>query len=34
MQTQKNDIRETILEAAREEFLEQGFKETSMRTIA
>lgn len=34
MQTQKEDIRKKILKVAREEFLEQGFKDTSMRIIA
>lgn len=34
MQIQKTDIRHTILKAAREEFLDKGFKDTSMRTIA
>ncbi len=34
MQTQKDDIRKTILSVARKEFIEKGFKVTSMRTIA
>lgn len=34
MQTQKDDIRRTILQVARAEFSEKGFKDTSMRTIA
>lgn len=34
MQTQKKDIRKKILEVARTEFLDKGFKNASMRTIA
>lgn len=34
MQIQKPDIRKIILEVARIEFIENGFKNTSMRTIA
>jgi TetR/AcrR family transcriptional regulator, cholesterol catabolism regulator len=34
MQIQKEDIRKVILKVAREEFLEKGFKDTSLRTIA
>lgn len=34
MQIKKDDIRKTILGAAREEFSEKGFKDASMRTIA
>ncbi|MCK4407016.1 MAG: TetR/AcrR family transcriptional regulator [Bacteroidales bacterium] len=34
MQTQKKDIRKTILEVSMREFLEHGFKDASMRTIA
>ena len=34
MQTQKTDIRKVILEIAKTEFLEKGFKNASMRTIA
>ncbi len=34
MQTKKTDIQETILEVARELFLEHGYRKTSMRTIA
>jgi len=34
MQIQKEDIRRIILKIAREEFIEKGFKDTSMRTIA
>ena len=33
-QVQKEDIRRIILQAARGEFLQKGFKDTSMRTIA
>ncbi|MBR6236410.1 MAG: helix-turn-helix transcriptional regulator, partial [Firmicutes bacterium] len=33
-QVQKDDVRETILESAREEFLEHGFEGSSMRRIA
>ncbi|PIE99780.1 MAG: TetR family transcriptional regulator, partial [Maribacter sp.] len=34
MQIQKTDIRKTILEVARRSFLENGYRKTSMRTIA
>lgn len=34
MQIQKDNIRKVILEVARKEFLEHGFKNTSMRVIA
>lgn len=34
MQTQKDDIRKVILQAARHEFMTNGFKDASMRTIA
>lgn len=34
MQIQKDDIRNIILKVAREEFVDKGFKDTSMRTIA
>ncbi|WP_321480593.1 TetR/AcrR family transcriptional regulator [uncultured Bacteroides sp.] len=34
MQRQKDDIRKVILKIARKEFIEKGFKDTSMRTIA
>lgn len=34
MQIQKEGIRKTILEVTREEFIKNGFKNTSMRTIA
>ncbi len=34
MQTQKDNIRKVILEVAHSEFMEKGFKDTSMRTIA
>ena len=34
MQTQNDDIRKRILEAAEKEFLEKGFKGASMRSIA
>jgi AcrR family transcriptional regulator len=34
MQFQKNDIKKVILREAREEFMEKGFKDASMRTIA
>ncbi len=34
MQTQKDDIRKNILEVARKQFQENGFKDTSMRKIA
>ncbi len=34
MQTQKTDIRKVILEVSKREFLEHGFKDASMRTIA
>ncbi len=34
MQVQKKDIRKTILKAAREDFLQHGFKDSSMRRIA
>lgn len=34
MQIQKDDIRKTILEVARKDFLDKGFKNVSMRTIA
>jgi len=34
MQIQKTDIRKQILKAARNEFLEKGFKDASMRSIA
>ena len=34
MQTQKNNIRYTVLKTARREFLQKGFKDASMRTIA
>ncbi len=34
MQTQKTDIRKVILDVAKAEFIEHGFKDTSMRTIA
>ncbi len=34
MQTKKANIQETILEVARELFLEHGYRKTSMRTIA
>jgi AcrR family transcriptional regulator len=34
MQTQKDNIRKVILEVARSEFMEKGFKDTSMRSIA
>jgi AcrR family transcriptional regulator len=34
MQIKKDDIRKVILEVATEEFLEKGYKKTSMRTIA
>lgn len=34
MQIQKDDIRKNILKTARKEFLENGFKDTSMRSIA
>lgn len=34
MQTQKQDIRKVILEVARAEFIEYGFKNASMRIIA
>ena len=34
MQTKKQDIRKIIIEVARTEFLEEGFKNASMRTIA
>ena len=33
-QVQKEDIRRIILQAARGEFLQKGFKDTSMRTIS
>ncbi len=33
-QTQKHKIRSTILQAASEEFMKKGFKDTSMRAIA
>ena len=33
-QVQKDDVRETILDSAREEFLEHGFEGSSMRRIA
>ncbi len=34
MQIQKDDIRKIILQVARKEFFDNGFKDTSMRTIA
>jgi TetR/AcrR family transcriptional regulator, cholesterol catabolism regulator len=34
MQVQKEDIKNDVLKAARKEFLEKGFKGSSMRTIA
>jgi len=34
MQMQKKDIRNIILKVARKEFIDRGFKDTSMRTIA
>ena len=34
MQTKKSDIRKVILEVSKKEFLEHGFKDASMRTIA
>ena len=34
MQTKKTDIRKVILEVSEKEFLEHGFKDASMRTIA
>ncbi|MCG6190269.1 TetR/AcrR family transcriptional regulator [Maribellus maritimus] len=34
MQIQKEDIRKIILKAARKEFIENGFKDASMRSIA
>jgi TetR/AcrR family transcriptional regulator, cholesterol catabolism regulator len=34
MQIQKEDVRKVILKVAREEFLEKGFKDTFIRTIA
>lgn len=34
MQTQKTDIRKVILVVSKKEFLEHGFKDASMRTIA
>lgn len=34
MQTKKEDIRKNILEVARKQFLQKGFKNTSMRKIA
>ena len=34
MQIQKDDIRKNVLIAAREEFLNKGFKDSNMRTIA
>ncbi len=34
MQTQKSDIRKTILRAARIDFMEKGFKDSSMRSIS
>ena len=34
MQIKKDNILENVLAAAREEFLEKGFKDTNMRTIA
>lgn len=34
MQFQKDDIRKTILQVARHEFIAKGFKDASMRTIA
>jgi hypothetical protein len=34
VQIQKKDIRKVILEVSRKEFLEHGFKDASMRTIA
>lgn len=34
MQTKKEDIRMTILECARDEFMNHGYKDASMRTIA
>ncbi len=34
MQVQKKDIRDKILTTARKEFLEKGYRKTSMRTIA
>ena len=34
MQVKKEDLRESILEAAQKEFLNKGFKSASMRTIA
>ncbi|PIE87587.1 MAG: TetR family transcriptional regulator [Bacteroidetes bacterium] len=34
MQVQKTNIRQTILQSARHEFLEHGFKDASMRRIA
>lgn len=34
MQIQKDDVRKSIMEVARKEFLKNGFKNTSMRTIA
>ncbi len=34
MQIQKDDIRKTILQISRKEFIDNGFKNTSMRTIA
>ncbi|MBI9065508.1 MAG: TetR/AcrR family transcriptional regulator [Marinilabiliaceae bacterium] len=34
MQTQKDNIRQITLDEARREFLDNGFKDTSMRTIA
>lgn len=34
MQTQKSDIRKTILQVAKQEFLTLGFKGTAMRSIA
>lgn len=34
MQFKKEDIRQTIIDKAREEFLIKGFKDASLRTIA
>ena len=34
MQTKKNNIYEKVLKTARREFLERGYKDTNMRTIA
>lgn len=34
MQTQKEEIKSAVIEAAKNEFLKRGFKDSSMRTIA